>query len=120
VPTMIVIAHLAPRALLAQNARCLVNCYAVAAFMPSDVLSRSVYWVLAVAASAWPRSLLAVEDPLLSKKRAKSGWRRERKMIWAPLSEVVSFAVLCLGVRQECIYPVWGSAIQRTSTNLKT
>ena len=27
---------------------------------------------------------------LFSKKRAKSGWRRERKMIWAPLVHAVS------------------------------
>jgi hypothetical protein len=83
------------------------------------MLSRSIYWLLAVAASAWLRSLLAVEDPLLSKKRAKSGWRRERKMIWAPLIDVVSDCK-CLVVYREHIYPVWGSAIQRTSTNLKT
>jgi hypothetical protein len=34
--------------------------------------------------------LLEVDVVLLSKKRAKSGWRRERKMIWAPLNHVVS------------------------------
>lgn len=63
----------------------------------SSILSRSIYWLLAVAASAWLRRLVAVEDPLLSKKRAKSGWRRERKMIWAPLEYVVSI-VRCSGV----------------------
>lgn len=45
---------------------------------------RAAYWVLPVAASAWLRSLLLV-DELSLKKRAKSGWRRERKTIWAPL-----------------------------------
>lgn len=82
------------------------------------MLSHSIYWLLAVAASAWLRSLLAVEDPLLSKKRAKSGWRRERKMIWAPLIDIVSIALH--GGVERAYYPVWGSAIQRTSTNLKT
>lgn len=52
--------------------------------------SHSIYWVLPVAESAWLRSLLEVDDALFSKKRAKSGWRRERKMIWAPLNHVVS------------------------------
>ena len=55
------------------------------------VVSRSIYWVLpVVAASALARRLLEVDVVLFSKKRAKSGWRRERKMIWAPLFQIVS------------------------------
>lgn len=52
------------------------------------ILRRAAYWVLPVAASAWLRSLLLV-DELSLKKRAKSGWRRERKMIWAPLLQIL-------------------------------
>jgi hypothetical protein len=53
-------------------------------------VSRSIYWVLPVVALAAWRRFSEVDVVLFSKKRAKSGWRRERKMIWAPLIDVVS------------------------------
>ena len=59
------------------------------------IVSCSIYWVLpVVAASALARRLLEVDVVLFSKKRAKSGWRRERKMIWAPLIDVVSDCIV--------------------------
>jgi hypothetical protein len=48
-----------------------------------------------------------VDVVLLSKKRAKSGWRRERKMIWAPLILVVS-TMCCEQVEDRSAIPSLG------------